>query len=56
MEDSKYENIISKYTYQQLVYERVIQLRQMKVHQKNLVILDEEFNRRLSNGNNISEK
>lgn len=46
-EESKYENIIAKYTEQQLVYERVILLKQYNTLRKQLAILDDEYKRRL---------
>ena len=53
IEDNKYENIISKYTEQQLVYERAILIKQFNIIKKQLALLDEECKRRLENGNNI---
>lgn len=50
MEHNKYENIISEYTEQQLVYERVILLNQFNNIKKQLALLDEEYKRRLENG------
>ena len=47
MEDNKYENIIYEYTYQQLVYERAILLKQFNTIKKQLALLDEEYKRRL---------
>lgn len=47
MEDTKYENIIARYTEQQLVYERVILLKQFNTIKKQLALLDEEYKRRL---------
>ena len=47
MEENKYENIISRYTEQQLVYERVILLKQFNTIKKQLSLLDEEYKRRL---------
>lgn len=47
MEENKYENIIAKYTEQQLVYERVILLKQFNTIKKQLSLLDEEYKRRL---------
>ena len=47
MEENKYENIISRYTEQQLVYERVILLKQFNTIKKQLALLDEEYKRRL---------
>ncbi len=46
-EESKYENIIANYTEQQLVYERVILLKQYNTLRKQLAILDDEYKRRL---------
>ena len=50
MENNKYENIIARYTEQQLVYERVILLKQFNTTKKQLALLDEEFKRRLEDG------
>ena len=50
MEDNKYENIIVKYTEEQLLYERVILLKQFNTTKKQLALLDEEFKRRLEDG------
>lgn len=50
IEDNKYENIISKYTEQQLVYERAILLKQFNIIKKQLALLDEECKRRLEDG------
>lgn len=47
MEDNKYENIIAEYTEEQLVYERVILLKQFNTVKKQLSLLDEEYKRRL---------
>lgn len=47
MEENKYENIIARYTEQQLVYERVILLKQFNTIKKQLSLLDEEYKRRL---------
>lgn len=47
MEENKYENIISRYTEQQLVYERVILLKQFNTIKKQLALLDDEYKRRL---------
>lgn len=47
MEDNKFENIISEYTEEQLVYERVILLKQFSRIKKQLALLDEEYKRRL---------
>lgn len=47
MEENKYENIIARYTEQQLVYERVILLKQFNTIKKQLALLDEEYKRRL---------
>lgn len=49
----EYENIISKYDYKQLVFERIILLKQYRTLQKQLAILDDEFKRRLENGDNV---
>lgn len=50
MEENKYSEIIKKYTYEQLVYERAI----LEKEKDNLYIKDkelkEEFKRRLSEG------
>ena len=48
METNKYENIIEEYTEKQLVYERVILLKQFNTIKKQLALLDEEYKRRLS--------
>ena len=53
IEDNKYENIISRYTEQQLVYERAILLKQFNIIKKQLALLDEECKRRLENGISI---
>ena len=53
MEENKYENIISRYTEQQLVYERAILLKQFNIIKKQLALLDEECKRRLENGISI---
>ena len=50
IEDNKYENIISKYTDKQLVYERAILIKQFNIIKKQLALLDEECKRRLENG------
>ena len=50
IEDNKYENIISEYTEEQLVYERVILLKQFNTIKKQLALLDDEFKRRLEDG------
>lgn len=47
MEENKYENIIARYTEKQLVYERVILLKQFNTIKKQLSLLDEEYKRRL---------
>lgn len=47
MEENKYENIIHEYTNEQLVYERVILLKQFNTIKKQLALLDEEYKRRL---------
>ena len=46
-EESNYENIISKYTEKQLVYERVILMKQYSTLKKQLSLLDEEYKKRL---------
>ena len=56
MEDNKYENIITKYTFEQLCYERTILLKQLKTTQKQLSLLDDEMKRRLENGNNSNKE
>ena len=48
MENNKYENIIAGYTEEQLVYERVILLKQFNTIKKQLALLDEEYKRRLN--------
>lgn len=53
IEDNKYENIISKYTDKQLVYERAILIKQFNTIKKQLGMLDEECKRRLENGISI---
>ena len=50
MEDTKYENIIVKYTEKQLVYERVILLKQFNTIKKQLALLDEEYRRIVEDG------
>lgn len=50
MEDNKYENVIYEYTEEQLVYERVILLKQFNTIKKQLALLDEEYKRRLEDG------
>ena len=58
MEDNKYSEIIKKYTFEQLVYERVI----LDKQKDNLYIQDkelkEEFKRRLviNRGKNLDNK
>ena len=47
MDENKYENIIHEYDEKQLVYERVILLKQFNTVKKQLALLDEEFKRRL---------
>ena len=44
--DRSYEEIIHRYTEKQLVYERVILLKQFNTIKKQLALLDEEFKRR----------
>ena len=48
--DRSYEEIIHGYTEKQLVYERVIVLKQFNVLKKQLSLLDEEYKRRLEDG------
>ena len=43
MEENKYENIIARYTEQQLVYERVILLKQFNTIKKQLALLDDPY-------------
>lgn len=50
MDENKYENVIHEYDEKQLVYERVILLKQFNTIKKQLALLDEEFKRRLENG------
>ena len=50
MEDNKYENIIAEYTEEQLVYERVILLKQFNTIKKQLALLDKKYKRRLEDG------
>ena len=50
MEENKYENIIARYTEKQLVYERVILLKQFNTIKKQLALLDEEYKSRLEDG------
>ena len=50
MEDNKYESIIAEYTEEQLVYERVILLKQFNIIKKQLALLDEEYKRRIEDG------
>ena len=47
MDENKYENIIHEYDEKQLVYERVILLKQFNTTKKQLALLDEEYKRRL---------
>ena len=47
MEDNKYENVIAGYTEEQLMFERVILLKQLKTIQKQLSMIDDEAKRRL---------
>ena len=47
MDENKYENIIAKYTEEQLVFERVILLNQYSTIKKQLALLDDEYKRRL---------
>lgn len=53
MEDNKYESVISKYTAEQLIYERTILLKKYSTIKKQLGLLDEEYKRRLENGVSI---
>ena len=50
MDENKYENIIHEYDEKQLVYERVILLKQFNTIKKQLALLDEEYKRRLEDG------
>ena len=50
MDENKYENVIHEYDEKQLVYERVILLKQFNTIKKQLALLDEEFKRRLEDG------
>ena len=50
LQENKYENIIHEYDERQLVYERVILLKQFNTIKKQLALLDEEFKRRLEDG------
>ena len=50
MDENKYENIIHEYDEKQLVYERVILLKQFNTTKKQLALLDEEYKRRLEDG------
>lgn len=47
MEETKYENVIAKYSEKQLVYERVILLKQQDTLRAQLNMLDKEFKKRL---------
>ena len=49
MEENKYENIIAKYDYRQLWYERKILLKQRKTINKQLDLIDNEIDRREEN-------
>lgn len=49
MEENKYENIIAKYSCEQLCYERTILLEQYSTTKKQLALLDEEMKKRLRN-------
>ena len=49
MEENRYENIIAKYTSEQLIYERAIKLKEQDTLRAQLKMLDEEFKRRLNN-------
>jgi hypothetical protein len=46
-EENKYENVISKYTFEQLCYERCILLKQQKTTHKQLDLIDAEIKRRM---------
>ena len=50
MDENKYENIIHEYDEKQLVYERVILIKQFNTTKKQLALLDEEYKRRLEDG------
>ena len=56
MEENKYENVIAKYSCEQLCYERTILLKQLKTTQKQLALVDDEMKRRLENGNNSNKE
>ena len=49
MEENKYENVIAKYTFEQLCYERPILLTQYFNVKKQLDLLDKELEKRLRN-------
>ena len=49
MEENKYENIIAKYTYEQLCCERPILLSKYFTIKKQLDLLDKEMEKRLRN-------
>ena len=53
MEENKYESIIAKYSFEQIGFERIILLKQLKNIQKQLSIIDDELKRRLENGSNV---
>ncbi len=50
MEESKYENVITKYTEEQLIFERVVLLKQQETIRTQLNMLDKEYKRRLDLG------
>lgn len=47
MEENKYENIIEKLTEEQLIFERVIKLKQQETIRNELNLLDKEYKKRL---------
>lgn len=49
MEEQKYENIVAKYSFEQLAYERVILLKKYNTIRKQLSIVDDEMKNRLEN-------
>lgn len=49
----EYEKIISQYNYKQLVFERIILIKQYQTLKKQLSLLDEEYKRRLKDGSNV---
>lgn len=50
MEENKYENVITKYTEEQLIFERVVLLKQQETIRAQLNLLDKEYKRRLDLG------